>query len=121
MKRVPLFEVFITFISYSFALALWTNDTLFGSNVNGYSKVASLASESTYAAVFTVAATIKVIALLADIKSLRIIGLISSLLIYLTFSILFFMDQSTFLPLVMGILSLTCGMCIITDVKHTKL
>lgn len=121
MKRVPLFEVFITLISYSFAFALWTNDGLFGSGQNGYEKIASVASESTYAAIFTVAATIKVIALLRDIKSLRIIGLIASLLIYLTFSILFFMDDSTFLPLVMGILSLACGMCMITDVKHTKL
>ena len=121
MKRIPLFEVFVTFLSYSFSLVLWVNPELFNDGAAGYEKLSNLASESTYAVVFMLAATIKLIGLLFDIKWLRTVGLIASVLIYLALSILFFMDHSKFLPIVLGLLSLCCGLCIVTDVKNTKM
>lgn len=121
IPQIPTFEVFITFLSYSLAFMLFVNENLFESNLATYGTFAKLGDEWTYGLVFILAATIKLVGILMDIKGLRIIGLVISAVIYATLATMFMMGQSTFLPIILFLLTITCILATITDVKYTKL
>lgn len=120
MKRIPTFEIFITFLSYSLCLALFVNDTLFETN-ESWESMSNVGEEWVFALTFFIAATVKVIGILFDIKSLRIFGLFLSFIIYLSVGILMLLAGSIFLPIMLGVTTFSCAMSALTDVKYTKL
>lgn len=121
IPQIPTFEVFITFLSYSLAFMLFVNQNLFEHNLATYETFKRIGDEWTYGLVFIVAATIKLVGILIDIKGLRIIGLVISAIIYATMGTMFMMGQSIFLPIILFLLTITCMLAIATDVKYTKL
>jgi hypothetical protein len=120
MKRIPTFEIFITFLSYSLSAALFVNDHLF-TNAKGWEAMGNVAEEWVFALIFFIAATVKVIGILFDIKPLRVVGLFLSFVIYLSVGVLMLISGSVFLPVMLGVTTFSCGMAAKTDVKYTKL
>lgn len=120
MKRIPTFEIFITFLSYSLSAALFMNDTLFNT-AKGFESMENVGKEWVFALVFFIAATVKVVGILFDIKPLRVVGLFMSFIIYLSVGILMLLSGSVFLPVMLGVTTFSCGLSIMTDVKYTKL
>lgn len=120
MKRIPTFEIFITFLSYSLCLALFLNGGLFESS-KGWAAMNNVGEEWVFALTFFIAATVKVIGILFDIKPLRVFGLFLSFIIYLSVGILMLLAGSIFLPIMLGVTTFSCAMAALTDVKYTKL
>lgn len=121
IPQIPTFEVFITFLSYSLAGMLFVYENLFETNLVSYQTMANLGDEWMYGLIFIFAATVKLVGILLDIKWLRVIGLLLSAVIYLTMGIMFLLGQSVFLPIILFLLTITCVLSTVTDVKYTKL
>ncbi len=81
----------------------------------------NVGEEWLFASVFFVAATVKVIGLLFDIKPLRVFGLFLSFVIYLSVGVLMLMAGSIFLPVMLGVTTFSCALSVLADVKNTKL
>ena len=120
MKRIPTFEIFITFLSYSLSASLFVNDHLFDT-AKGFESMNNVGGEWVFALTFFVAATVKVVGLLFDIKFMRYFGLFLSFMIYLLVGLLMLLSGSVFLPVMLGVTTFSCGLSIMTDVKYTKL
>lgn len=120
MKRIPTFEIFITFLSYSLSSALFVNDDLF-ETAKGFESMSNIGEEWLFALIFFIAATVKVIGILFDIKPLRVFGLFLSFVIYLSVGVLMLLAGSIFLPVMLGVTTFSCALSVVADVKHTKL
>lgn len=96
------------------------NDSLFNTS-KGFESMENVGKEWMFALVFFIAATVKVIGILFDIKPLRVLGLFMSFIIYLSVGILMLLSGSVFLPVMLGVTTFSCGLSIMTDVKYTKL
>lgn len=120
MKRLPIFESFVSLLSCYLAVILLLNDNFFKTNPIVYDKLSNLADEKTMAAVFLVAALTKISGILFNITCLRLSGLVMSSIIYLTIAVTYFMGHVLW---GLGIFSLLALFCIISiiDIKHTKL
>lgn len=120
MKRIPVFEAFVSLLSCYLAVILLWNDDFFSSNPTSYDKLSNLVDEKTAAAIFFIAATVKICGILLNLKSLRIIGLAMSALIYLSIATTYFLGNALW---GLGIFSLLSVFSVISifEVKYTKL
>lgn len=120
VKRIPIFEAFVSLLSCYLAVILLWNDNFFGTNPITYDKLSNLVDEKTAAAIFFVAAAVKICGILLNLNSLRIIGLVMSALIYLSIATTYFMGQALW---GLGIFSLLSVFSVISifEVKYTKL
>ena len=121
-KRIPYFEALVSLLSYYLATVCMFNNNIFSQFPRVYGSLENLGSETTFAMIFMVAATIKVIGLLINCHALRKIGLGLSSLIYLVITVSYAMSDVPF-SWGLGIFALLSAFSALTifDVKNTKL
>lgn len=120
MKKMPIFEVFISFLSCYLAVVLFTNDSFFQSNPISFQKLANLASELTVGIIFLVAAFTKIFGVVFNVRWLRVVGLSMSAIIYVSIATTYYLSHALW---GLGMFSLLAIFCIISiiDVRYTKL
>ena len=121
-KKIPYFEALVSLLSYYLAMVCMFNNNVFSQLPEVYGKLESLGSETTFAMIFMVAATIKVVGLVLNCYPLRRIGLGLSSLIYLVITVSYAMSEIPF-SWGLGIFALLSlfSALMIFEVKNTKL
>ena len=121
-KKIPYFEALVSLLSYYLAMVCMFNNNVFSQLPEVYGKLESLGSETTFAMIFMVAATIKVVGLILNCYLLRRIGLGLSSLIYLVITVSYAMSEIPF-SWGLGIFALLSlfSALMIFEVKNTKL
>ena len=121
-KKIPYFEALVSLLSYYLAMVCMFNNNVFSQLPEVYGTLESLGSETTFAMIFMVAATIKVVGLVLNCYPLRKIGLGLSSLIYLVITVSYAMSEIPF-SWGLGIFALLSlfSALMIFEVKNTKL
>ena len=121
-KKIPYFEALVSLLSYYLAMVCMFNNNVFSQLPEVYGTLESLGSETTFAMIFMVAATIKVVGLVLNCYVLRRIGLGLSSVIYLVITVSYAMSEIPF-SWGLGIFALLSlfSALMIFEVKNTKL
>ena len=121
-KKIPYFEALVSLLSYYLAMVCMFNNNVFSQLPEVYGTLESLGSETTFAMIFMVAATIKVVGLVLNCYPLRRIGLGLSSIIYLVITVSYAMSEIPF-SWGLGIFALLSlfSALMIFEVKNTKL
>ena len=121
-KRIPYFEALVSLLSYYLAFVCMFNNDMFSELPDIYGGLQNLGSETMFAMIFMVAATIKVIGLVKNCYALRQFGLLLSAIIYLVITVSYAMSE---VPLNWGLgifaLLFVFSLLSIFEVKNTKL
>ena len=121
-KRIPYFEALVSLLSYYLAFVCMFNNDMFSELPDIYGGLQKLGSETTFAMIFMIAATIKVIGLTLNCYAMRKIGLGASAIIYLVITVSYAMSEVPFNwgLRIFAILAVFSALTIF-DVKNTKL
>lgn len=83
MRKIRIIELTLSIISSWWAIVLFKVPQMFDRQPATYQFFKDIASESQWAIVFMLAALVKIVGMIINVKSMRRVGLIMSVMIYL--------------------------------------
>lgn len=117
----PLFELFVTTFSIAIAIMFFAYPTMLEDNqTNLYDAMLQIMPQSGWSIAFLIACMIKACGLLLDNNSMRITGLLCSVVIYLIFTICYALNFPTIGMVTFSCMTLFSGISI-PFVKHTSI
>ena len=99
MKKIPIYEAGLSIVSIWWAIVLFTNDRLFD-QIPGYFRVFKkiIVNESGWAIFFLSAALVKIIGIVLENRTIRLIGLYMSVFLYAVISAGYILSKEPLQP-----------------------